>query len=324
MAAYKGIKAVLRQFYVLIKQKLDSIKVDADHFEGTLPVSKGGTGVTSQADINKSFIGNLDVGESDVTDGTEFVSSWASDNGFSEPEALNKPYKRKFSKVWNYIQGKISSVLGLTKDNYNGNAKTASYARKAVADEYGHDIFSTYATIKDTRVWNCLYSGSYRSNGYFELVTIQGYSPGNHDVGIKGTCFIDKTGLVSEVAFSAYVRGRGSVVNLVYFTTQRIGFSHDYSHLLIATYSTFTHQGKNYYSLTIYGKIEQNYQRFNTCIDYASTGDVSDRLDLSKLTFRRAFVTKLDGTVISRRNLNDLVVPTSAPSSPVEGQIWIG
>lgn len=323
MAAYKGIKAVLRQFYVLIKQKLDSIKVDADHFEGTLPVAKGGTGVTSQADINKSFIGNLDVGESDVTDGTEFVSSWASDNGFSEPEALNKPYKRKFSKVWNYIQGKISSVLGLTKDNYNGNAKTASYARKAVADKYGHDIFSTYATIKDTRVWNCLYSGSSWSNGYFELVTIQGYGSGNHDVGIKGTCFIDKGGLVSEVAFSAYVRGRGSVVHSVSFTTQRIGFFRDYSHLLIATYSTFTHQGKNYYSLTIYGKVEQIYHRFNTCIDYASSGDVSNRLDLSKLTFRRAFVTELDGTVISRINLNNVVIPTSAPSSPVEGEVWI-
>lgn len=52
--------------------------------------------------------------------------------------------------------------------------------------------------------------------------------------------------------------------------------------------------------------------------------NVSDRLDLSKITFRRAFVTELDGTVISRINLNNLVVlPTSAPSSPVEGEVWI-
>ena len=51
---------------------------------GTLPVANGGTGVTSQADINKAFIGNLTVGNDDVTDGTEFVSSWASDNGFAE------------------------------------------------------------------------------------------------------------------------------------------------------------------------------------------------------------------------------------------------
>ena len=96
----------------------------------TVPITKGGTGVTTQADINKAFIGNLEIGNSDVTDGTEFVSSWASDKGFAETTegALNKPYKRQFIKVWNYIKGKISSVLGLTKDNYGGKSATAGTA----------------------------------------------------------------------------------------------------------------------------------------------------------------------------------------------------
>ena len=87
---------------------------------GVQTVENGGTGVTTQAEINRAFIGNLDIGESDVTDGTEFVSSWASDNGFAETggEAVNTPYKRKFIKVWNYIKYKISSVLGLTANNY--------------------------------------------------------------------------------------------------------------------------------------------------------------------------------------------------------------
>ena len=102
----------------------------------TVPVTKGGTGVTTQADINKAFIGNLEIGNSDVTDGTEFVSSWASDNGFAETAdgALNKPYKRQFVKVWNYIKGKISSVLGLTKDTYGGKASTSEIADKTVND----------------------------------------------------------------------------------------------------------------------------------------------------------------------------------------------
>ena len=93
---------------------------------GVQTVANGGTGVTTQADINKAFIGNLDIGISDVTDGTEFVSSWASDNGFAETTegAVNTPYKRQFVKVWNYIKGKISSVLGLTADNYGGTAAT--------------------------------------------------------------------------------------------------------------------------------------------------------------------------------------------------------
>ena len=89
----------------------------------TVPITKGGTGVTTQEDINKAFINNLEIDNSDVTDGTEFVSSWASDNGFAETAegALSKPYKRQFIKVWNYIKNKISSVLGLT------SAKVLSY-----------------------------------------------------------------------------------------------------------------------------------------------------------------------------------------------------
>ena len=93
---------------------------------GVQKIENGGTGVTTQGDINKAFISNLEAGESDVTDGTEFVSSYASDNGFSSTDegSLHTPYKRQFIKVWNYIKNKISSVLGLTASNYGGTAAT--------------------------------------------------------------------------------------------------------------------------------------------------------------------------------------------------------
>lgn len=138
-------------------------KADAGHkhsasdiTSGTLPVANGGTGVTTQADINKAFINNLEVGNSDVTDGTEFVSSYASDNGFAETAegALNKPYKRQFIKVWNYIKGKISSVLGLTASSYGGKASTAGTADKV---QDGNNVVQYKATslngykIQDTQ-----------------------------------------------------------------------------------------------------------------------------------------------------------------------------
>lgn len=108
MAAYKGIKAVLRQFYVLIKQKLDSIKVDADHFEGTLPVSKGGTGATDAA---TAFNTLADATRDSLTP-------------VDSEKMLLKPvgtwYKTTCLDFWNYIKDKISSVLGLTADRYNG------------------------------------------------------------------------------------------------------------------------------------------------------------------------------------------------------------
>ena len=90
----------------------------ADITSGILAVERGGTGQTTQADINKAFVGELPVGDSVVTDGTMFVSSWASDNGFADTNATNVPYKRKFSYVWEYIKGKISSVLGITNNKH--------------------------------------------------------------------------------------------------------------------------------------------------------------------------------------------------------------
>ena len=111
----------------------------------TVPITKGGTGVTTQEDINKAFINSLEIDNSDVTDGTEFVSSWASNNGFVDPEHLNKPFKRKFSTVWSYIQGKISSILGLTVSSYSGKAATAGTADTATACS-GNSATATKAT----------------------------------------------------------------------------------------------------------------------------------------------------------------------------------
>ena len=115
----------------------------SDITSGTLPIARGGTGQTTQADINKAFVGELEEANSDVTDGTMFVSSYASDNGFADTNAVNVPYKRKFSRVWEYVKGKISSVLGLTASDYNGKAKTAGTADRANALAYRDIIQNT-------------------------------------------------------------------------------------------------------------------------------------------------------------------------------------
>lgn len=90
----------------------------ADITSGTLAVERGGTGQTTQADINKAIVGELPEENDVVTDGTMFISSYASDNGFADTNATNVPYKRKFSRVWEYIKGKISSVLGITNNKH--------------------------------------------------------------------------------------------------------------------------------------------------------------------------------------------------------------
>lgn len=138
MAAYKGIKAVLRQFYVLIKQKLDSIKVDADHFEGTLPINKGGTGgTTGQAAFDNIAAGvRTSTSPEDAETMLLHSTSW---------------YKTTVASFWEYIKEKISSVLGLTASSYGGTAAytSALYKRGQIKNT---DTFQTIMNNEGT--WN--------------------------------------------------------------------------------------------------------------------------------------------------------------------------
>lgn len=87
---------------------------------GVQTVENGGTGATNAAD-----------GFNTLADGVR-DSSTPEDN----EKMLLKPsgtwYKTTCLDFWNYIKYKISSVLGLTKDNYGGKASTAGTADKAV------------------------------------------------------------------------------------------------------------------------------------------------------------------------------------------------
>ena len=68
-----------------------------------LPLS-GGT-ITGQL-----YLTGLEEGSSDVTDNTELLTSYASNNGFSDTNATGKVYRRDAIKVYNYIKGKLDSV----------------------------------------------------------------------------------------------------------------------------------------------------------------------------------------------------------------------
>ena len=85
---------------------------------GVQTVANGGTGATTALDAFESLANG-------VKD-----SSTPEDN----EKMLLKPsglwYKTTCLDFWNYIKGKISSVLGLTKESYGGKASTAGTADK--------------------------------------------------------------------------------------------------------------------------------------------------------------------------------------------------
>lgn len=113
----------------------------------TLPISKGGTGATTAkaAEYNLHPNNNAHL-TSDLSDGDYRIPFLS-----TAPSASNGVFAgyRTVSQIWAYIQSKISSVLGLTKDAYGGKAASASSAdsaTKATQDGSGNNIVDTYAT----------------------------------------------------------------------------------------------------------------------------------------------------------------------------------
>lgn len=88
----------------------------------TLAVSKGGTGQTTAKAAAWALLDALPAFTADPTDTTKLIRR---DTGGSSQYG-----QITFLTVWNYIKSKISSVLGLTSSQYDGNAATATNASK--------------------------------------------------------------------------------------------------------------------------------------------------------------------------------------------------
>lgn len=105
----------------------------------TVPITKGGTGATTAKAAEYYITASMTEETDELSDVTQvpFVYAGAS-------ATKGRFYWRKVTYLWNYIKDKISSVLGLTATQYNGNAKTATSATKATGDSDGNAINTTY------------------------------------------------------------------------------------------------------------------------------------------------------------------------------------
>ena len=288
---------------------------------GVQTVENGGTGVTTQADINKAFIGNLDVGESDVTDGTEFVSSYASDSGFSSTDegSLHTPYKRQFVKVWNYIKDKISSVLGLTKDNYGGKAASAD------TDANGNNIVNTYATKteleKTTTKGVSLSTVTTGTTKYVKLGTFHWYDSFSFKCRIAGNSFEDNINI-------NILGGQSTIASVCgYYSTN----SHLTKGIIVKRGGAWSSDFEIYlkiFQLTtadVFVTIDKGIQdRIN--ISESTTAPTGTLGEIAFINFNGMFSSGIDAYQLSgtiSRASGMLVIPIGAPSSLEDGCIWI-
>lgn len=77
-------------------------------------------GSAAKTVTTSTFVSQLPESTGTVTDGTMFITSWASNSGFADTNAVNVPYKRKAIYLWEYIKAKTDSLYATNGHNHDG------------------------------------------------------------------------------------------------------------------------------------------------------------------------------------------------------------
>ena len=119
-------KAVAFDGEITAKKVANALTVNGKTYDGS-----------SAVDAGVQTVANGGTGATDAASGFNALADGVRDSSTprDDEKMLLKPsgtwYKTTCLDFWNYIKDKISSVLGLTKDNYSGKADTAGTADKA-------------------------------------------------------------------------------------------------------------------------------------------------------------------------------------------------
>lgn len=100
-----------------------------------------GKSFNGSADVtvaDTDLIASITIGTSNVTDKTEILTSYASDNGFNDSNAKNKIHRRPASAIWGYINSKtISNADKLDNVHLNGIFTALSNTNNGVSMTIG-------------------------------------------------------------------------------------------------------------------------------------------------------------------------------------------
>lgn len=103
-----------------VADAISSYTPDITNATGILPIAHGGTGKTTAQDACNELINGLSTSDSVPVDDDYAITQYV--NGGTTTKTY---HRRKMIRIWEYIKGKISSVLGLTATDYDGTATNA-------------------------------------------------------------------------------------------------------------------------------------------------------------------------------------------------------
>lgn len=151
-----------------------SLSVFGKSFNGSADVTVADT----------DLIASISTGTANLTDKTEILTSYASDNGFNDSNAKNRIHRRPASAIWGYINSKtISNADKLDNVHLNGIFTALSNTNNGVSMTIGTVAKSlanmqVYSATKLVTARNIALNGDLTGNANFDgsaNITINGY-----------------------------------------------------------------------------------------------------------------------------------------------------
>ena len=151
-----------------------SLSVFGKSFNGSADVTVADT----------DLIASISTGTSNLTDKTEILTSYATDNGFNDSNAKNKIHRRPASAIWGYINSKtISNADKLDNVHLNGIFTALSNTNNGVSMTIGTVAKSlanmqVYSATKLVTARNIALNGDLMGSANFDgsaNITINGY-----------------------------------------------------------------------------------------------------------------------------------------------------
>lgn len=151
-----------------------SLSVFSKSFNGSADVTVADT----------DLIASISTATANLTDKTEILTSYASDNGFNDSNAKNRIFRRPASAIWGYINRKtISNADKLDNVHLNGIFTALSNTNNGVSMTIGTVAKSlanmqVYSATKLVTARNIALNGDFTGNANFDgsaNITINGY-----------------------------------------------------------------------------------------------------------------------------------------------------
>lgn len=128
-------------------------------------------GSAAKTVTTSNFISQVNEGTSTITDGTMLITSYASNSGFADTNAVNVPYKRKAIHLWEYIKAKTDSLYATKGHNHDDRYLRLTGGWMSGDINFGGDNKIHWGRNTDSASISFKNDGDGDANSYMSFVT---------------------------------------------------------------------------------------------------------------------------------------------------------